>query len=85
MTDEKKSLMVKEIFEKIKPNLLKRADEDILKVVTVHSYLIFIDTKNSNAQQYFMILKEELENQCGISIGNNLIGAIPLNFEEKDE
>lgn len=82
---KKKSLMVKEIFEKIKPNLLKRADENILKVITVHSYLIFIDTKNSNAQQYFMILKEELENQCGISIGNNLIGAISLNFKEKDE
>ncbi|MGL4954846.1 MAG: hypothetical protein ACRC4Y_05155 [Cetobacterium sp.] len=83
MTNEKKYLIVKEIFEKIKPKIIENCGEDALKFIKVQSYYIFIESENNNFEKYFFVLKNELKDQFGIEIGNKPVGAIKLNFEEK--
>lgn len=84
MTNEKKHLIVKEIFEKIKPKLVEKCGQEILTSIQIQAYCIFIDSKNYNFEKYYTILKNELKEQCSIEIGDNPVKVITLNFENKD-
>ena len=50
MTNDKKHLMVKEIFEKIKPKIIEECGKEILNSIQVQAYCIFINCKSCNLE-----------------------------------
>lgn len=84
MEREERALKAKNVFEKIKPKLIKKHGEIILKHVFLQEHIIFVDLNCENFKNYFLTLKKELKKEFINIPTNQPTECIPLFFEKTE-